>query len=189
MAKSNLRQFDYKKVAKLDADMWQSYYNHQFIKMFVQLLRIMRTQLHLNWFLTFRLARHSGWAATVYRLEKGHENYPRVLRNLVKFYKTISDNCTKPFDYQKVAELELEWWDIHRYPSKYKKTLEQSLADAQAVIYHTGSTEFKDYAHGRAVAMLLPKHEGDKQDNPPDWNEINKLLLKSWKSLYATVQK
>jgi hypothetical protein len=189
MAKSNLRQFDYKKVARLDADMWRSYYNHQFIKMFIQLVRVMRTQLHLNWFLTLRLARYSGWAAADYRLKKGRENYPRVLRNLVKFYKIISDNCTEPFDYQHVAELELEWWDIHRYPNKYKKSLEQSLADAQAAIYGTDSVKFKAYAHSRAVAMLLPKHEGDKQDNPPDWLKINDLTLKSWHALYTAVQK
>jgi len=189
MAKSNLRQFDYKKVARLDADMWRSYYNHQFIKMFMQLLQIMRTQLHLNWFLTLRLAQHSGWAATTYRLRKGRENYPPVLRNLVKFYKIISDNCTEPFDFRKAAELELEWWDIHRYPSRYKKSLEQSLADAQAAVYNTSPAEFKDYAHNRAIAMLLPNHEGDKQDNPPDWDEINELLLKSWQSLHNAVQK
>jgi len=189
MVKSNLRQFDYKKVAKLDADMWRSYYNHQFLKLFVQLLHIMRTQLHLNWWLTLRLARYSGWAATDYRLKMGHENYPRVLKNLVKFYKIVSNNCTEPFDYRKAAELELEWWDIHRYPSKYKKSLEQSLADAQAAIYHTSSTKFKDYAHNRAVAMLLPNHEGDKQTNPPDWGKINELALKSWHSLHTAVQK
>lgn len=189
MAKSNLRQFDYKKVAKLDADMWRSYYNHQFIKMFLQLLQVMRTQLHLNWFLTLRLALYSGLAATDYRLKKGHENYPRVLINLIKFYKVISKNCTEPFDFQKAAEFELEWWDIHRYPGKYKKSLEQSLADTQAVIYHCDAAQFKDYAHYRSVAMLLPNHEGDKQNNPPDWDKINELLVKSWQSLHRTMNK
>jgi hypothetical protein len=189
MAKSDLRQFDYEKVAGLDTDMWRSYYNHQFLKMFVQLLQVMRTQLRLNWFLTFRLALYSGWAAADYRLQKGREDYPRVQKNLVKFYKIISDNCTEPFDYQKAAELELEWWDIHRYPSRYKKNLEQSLADTQAAIYHTRPTKFKEYAHSRAVAMLLPNHEGDKQENPPDWDEIHKLVLKSWQSLHTAIQK
>jgi len=189
MAKSNLRQFDYKKIARLDTDMWRSYYNHQFIKMFVQLLQVMRTQLHLNWFRTYRLAWYSAWAATSYRLRKGHENYPRVLKNLVKFYKIISDNCSEPFDYRRAAELELEWWDIHRYPTKYKKSLEQSLADTQAVIYNTSSVKFRDYAHNRAVAMLLPNHEGDKQVNPPNWEKVHKLVLKSWQSLHAAVHK
>lgn len=189
MAKANLRQFDYKKVAKLDADMWRSYYNHQFIKLFKQLCMIISTQMRLSWFHTLRLAFHSGWAATDYRLNKGQENYHRVLKNLVKFYKIISDNCTEPFDYQKAGELELEWWNIHRYPDKYKKSLEQSLADAQAAIYNTSPAKFNKYAHIRAIAMQLPNHQGDKQDNPPDWNEINQLLLKSWHSLHTTVQK
>jgi hypothetical protein len=189
MAKPNLRQFDYQRVAQLDTAMWRSYYNHQFLKMFVQLLQTMRTQLHLNWFRTFRLAYYSGLAATDYRLKKGKENYPRVQKNLIKFYKVISNNCSQPFDYKKAAKLELEWWDIHRYPKKYKKSLEQSLADAQAVIYHTESAGLKTYAHNRAVAMMLPNHEGDRQDNPPDWKKVNDLLDKSWQSLYAAVNK
>lgn len=189
MSKSDLRQFDYEKVAKLDAAMWRSYYNHQFIKLFMQLLQLMRTQLHLNWLLVLRLSLYSGWAATDYRLKKGRENYPRVLKNLTKFYKIISDNCTEPFDYKKAAEFELEWWDIHRYPDRYKKSLEQSLADAQEAVYNTDSTKFKKYAHNRAVAMQLPNHEGDKQDNPPNWNEIYELVLKCWQSLHEAVQK
>ena len=189
MAKSDLRKFDYKKVAELDAKMWRSYYNHQFLKMFFQLLKIMRTQLKLNWFNTFRLAYYSGLAATDYRLRKGRENYPKTKKNLIKFYKVISDNCLEPFDYTKTGILELEWWDIHRYPKKYKKTLELSLAETMAAMYNDKPTNFKEYSHYRAVAMLMPRHEGDKQENPPDWNEIRDLLLKSWGSAFKAVQK
>jgi len=189
MAKSDLRKFDYKKVAELDAKMWRSYYNHQFLKMFVQLLKVMRTQLRLNWFYTFRLAYYSGLAATDYRLKRGHENYPRTKKNLIKFYKVISDNCLESFNYKKAGELELEWWDIHRYPAKHKKSLELSLAETIAVMYNSDSNGFMKYAQYRAEAMHLPNHEGDKQDNPPNWQEIHALLLKSWKSAYNAAQK
>jgi hypothetical protein len=176
-------------VAELDAKMWRSYYNHQFLKMFIQLLRVMRTQLHLNWFYTFKLAFYSGLAATDYRLKKGHENYPKTKKNLIKFYKVISDNCLEPFDYKKAGLLELEWWDIHRYPNKYKKPLELSLAETMAVMYNSASKDFMEYAKYRSQAMFLPSHEGDKQPNPPDWQEIHDLLLRSWKSAYQAAQK
>jgi hypothetical protein len=189
MSKSDLRQFDYKKVAKLDADMWRSYYNHQFLKMFLQLLQLMRTQLHMNWFLTIRLAHYSGRAAAQYRLKRGHEDYEKLLKILIKFYKIISAHSIEPIDYKEAARFELEWWDIHRYPAKYEKGLEQSLAEGMGSIYNVGPDKMKEYAHYRAVAMMIPNHQGDNQPVPPDWAKIEKLLTKAWKSAYQAVQK
>ncbi len=165
MTKSNLRDFDYRRVAKLDNDMWRAYYNHRFLKMFTLLLRLIRTQLHLNWFLTFRAAYYSALAATNYRLKKGHE------------------------DYKKAAELELRWWDVHRYPSKYQQSLVNSLAKGMAVIYNVKPEILQEYARYRAEAMLLPKHNGDKQKNPPDWHQIETLLIKAWHSAHQSLQK
>jgi hypothetical protein len=156
--------------------------------MFILLLKTMRSQLHLNWWLTLRLAFYSGVAATDYRINKYRENFPRVEKNLIKFYKTISDHCTEPFDYEKAANLELEWWNIHRYPGKYKKSLEESLADAASAMYNTDPTTLKTYAKYRGRAMLLPNHEGDKQSNPPDYGQIKDMCVKSWTSLHNSVQ-
>jgi hypothetical protein len=190
MSKTDLTQFDYKKVAKLDANAWRSYYNHRFFKMFIQLLRGMKAQIRLNWYLTLKLAFYSGRAATTYRRTKDHENYEKVLKDLTKYYQVLSSHCTLPFDYKEAAKLELEWWDIHRYPEKYKKSLEISLAEAAAVVYGVNPKNLKDYAHYRAVAMMIPNHTGDKgkTDSDKDYKEIESLLAKSWQSLYNTVQ-
>lgn len=188
MGKSDLRQFDYQKVAKLDTAMWRAYYNHQFIKLFLLLMQIMRTQLHLNWFTTTRLAYHSSRAAINYRRKKGHEDYPQVLRNLTKYYKILSRNSKAAFNYKEAARLELEWWDIHRYPKKYKKSLETSLAESAAVIYGVKPVSLADYAKWRAEAMMIPNHEGDSQKIKPDWKKIERLLISSWRSLHISVQ-
>lgn len=190
MSKVNLRNFDYQKVAKLDSDMWRAYYNHQFFKLFGQLLKLIRSQLGLSWFLTIRLAYHAGWAAVDYRIrkKKGIKS-ERVLKNLIHFYKIISDNSIKPFDYMEAAKLELAWWEIHRRSYRNNKELEQSLADAAAVMYDISPTALKEYAHYRAEAMILPRHEGDDQKVPTDWNEVERLLVKAWGSLHAAVQK
>lgn len=187
MTKSNLQRFDPVRVGQLDAMMWRAYYNHQFFKMFILLLQTMRSQLHFNWWLTLRLAYYSGWAATDYRIRKYKENFPRVQKNLVKFYKIISDHSSEPFNYKKAAELELEWWNIHRYPGKYKKSLEQSLAEAAAAMYNTEPGKLMTYAKYRKEAMLLPNHEGDKQPNPPDYKKVSQLCVKSWISLHQAV--
>jgi hypothetical protein len=121
MKKTNLNLFDYENVAKADADMWRSYYNHQFFKMFLQLFKVLKAQIRLDWFKTFRMAYYSSAAAADYRIKRGHENSKRVTKYIAKFYKVISDNSKESFDCQKAAELEYEWWDIHRYPKNTKK--------------------------------------------------------------------
>lgn len=191
MRKTDLTEFDYREIARIDAEAWRSYYNHQFFKMFWQLLRGMRAQLRFNWFLTLRLAFYSGWAATDFRLKRGKENYPRILKNLTKYYKILSAHSQEPHDYKEAARLELEWWDIHRYPKKYEKSLEASLAEAAAVLYHIEPSKLKEYAHYRAEAMLLPAHSGDKGKQDPDelYREIEAMLIKSWLSLEKAVKK
>lgn len=190
MSKANLQNFDYQKVAKLDTDMWRAYYNHQFFKLFGQLFKLIHSQLGLNGFLTIRLAYHAGWAAADYRIrkKKGIKS-ERVLKNLVHFYKIISDHTTDAFDYTKAAKLELAWWEIHRRSYRNNKELEESLAAAAAVTYNVSPIVLKEYAHYRAEAMILPRHEGDDQKIPTNWDEVERLLIKAWSSLHAAVQK
>lgn len=187
MTKKNLRQLDYVKVAKLDSDMWREYYDHHFFKMFILLLQLMRTQFQFGWLLVLRCSYYAGIAATRYRVMKGRENYGAVERNLTKFYKLISDNSTEPFDYRKAAEIELEWWNIHRYPEQYEKTLEVSLAEGMAVIYSGKLNDFLEYGRLRAEAMVLRDQMGDIQKVKPDWLKIESLLSESWKSMYGAV--
>lgn len=189
MAKSDLTKFNYEKMARLDSDMWRAYYNHQFFKLFLLLVQLMKTQFRFNWLITLRLAYYSGVAAAYYRIKK-HKGVKNdlVLKKLVQFYELISKNATESFDYEEAAKFELAWWDIHRRSYKNNTELEQSLADGMAAIYNIPASKLKEYAHYRAEAMILPRHEGDSQPTPTDWDEVNSMLVKAWGSLHAAVQ-
>lgn len=186
MTKSDITQFNYQKVAKLDTDMWISYRksDRKSIGLFLQAFRLIKYELRFSWSTTFKMAYYAGWAATVYRLRKGKENYPEAQKNLTKLFKTVSDNCTKPFNYHKAAKLELEWWDIQRYPKKHKKSLEQSLAENMAAVYNLTAKKTEGYGRNRAKALLLLS----KDDKKFDRGEFSKLLTNSWKSLHDTIQ-
>jgi hypothetical protein len=189
MAKIDLRNFDPEKVGKLDADMWRAYYNHKFIKLVWRLVLLIKYQLGLNWLLSIRLAYYSGWAAADYRIHKKRgTNNARILRNLTKFYRSISTNNIRPFDYKKAAELELAWWEIHRKSYENNPALEKALADGAAAIYNVDPAKLQTYAHFRAEAMILPRHEGRDPDNQTDWRQVTDLTIKSWRALHAAVQ-
>ncbi|HSX35993.1 MAG TPA: hypothetical protein VLH84_03615 [Patescibacteria group bacterium] len=185
MAKKNLREFDYIKTAQLDTDMWRAYYGHNFFLLFVLLLRLMRTQFQFSRRLALRAAYYAAIAATNYRLRYGRKTFPVALKNLAKFYLFISRNATEPFDYTKAAELELEWWNIHRYPEEYDKKLSVSLAATMAVVYNGNTKDFLRYGEYRARAMILR----DNSKSRPDWEEIDSLLKASWKALHDVAQK
>ncbi len=189
MTKVDLRKSDYLEAARIEAAMWRCYYNHQFLRLAWYLLDFMRSVFQCDWILAMRLAWHSSMAAIIYRRQKGHENYPKVLKSLVKFYKIGSDHSLTPFDYHKAAELELEWWDIHRYPQKYDKTLEQSIAGAAAVVYNCRPQDLKEYAAYRAQAAEMLTHEGDKYAVKNDWPKIEDLLYRTWHSFHYAMSR
>lgn len=168
--------------------MWRAYYNHQFFKLFWLLLKIIKSQLGLGWAKTVRLAYYSGWAAADYRINRKKINEERILKNITKYYKLISDNSLQPFDYKKVAKLELAWWEIHRRSYRSSKELEQSLALAAATMYRADVKKFMPYAHYRAEAMILPRHKGDSKENIIDWPKIEELTITSWHELHQAVQ-
>ena len=189
MKKKDLTQFDYVKVAQLDSAMWRSYYNHEFHKLFWQLVKLIRSQLGLSWLTTVRLAYYSAWAAADYRIGKNRGvNIPRVLRNLTKFYKLVSTHSLYEFNHVKAAELELDWWNVHRKSTHNNKALELSLAKGAAAIYNVSTEKLSQYAHCRAEAMILPRHEGDSQITFTDWDRVTVLLINAWKSLHSAVQ-
>lgn len=190
MAKTDLRQFDPVKVGQLDADMWRAYYNHQFFKLFGQMLQLLKSQLGLSWPLTLRVAYYAAWAAADYRLHKhSGTNNQRILKNLTKFYQVIASRNVESFDYKKAAELELTWWEVHRRSYKNNAVLEQSLAEGAAAVYNIDPARLKGHAHYRAEAMILPRHEGDSPDNQTDWPKITELTIRSWQALHEAVQK
>ena len=95
----------------------------------------------------------------------------------------VSNNCTKPFNYNLAAELELEWWDIQRYPVKHKKSLKQSLSENMAAVYNVTISKTEGYGNNRAQALSL-LNEDDQLFNK---DEFSMLLKKSWKSLHDSI--
>lgn len=186
MTKSKISQFNYRKVAKLDTNMWISYRNsnRKSIGLFLHAFRLIKYEFHFSWSTTLKMAYYAGWAAEFYRLRKGKENYPRAQKNLTKLFKTVSDNCTKPFNYNLAAKFELEWWDIQRYPKKYKKSLEQSLADNMAAVFNVAVNKTVGYGRNRAKALMLLS--GNNQIFDKD--EFSMLINTSWKSLHDSIQ-
>ena len=187
MLRKNLKKFNPDKIAKLDLNMWQAYYDHNFFKLFILLLRLNHEFFGLDYLHTLQAAYYTASAAINFRLSKGNERPEIIIGKLTKLFGIISDNNVEKFDYKKEAELEFGWWMTDRYPKLYQASREDGLAHAMATIYNTDYLKLKEYADYRAQAMVL-QDEATAMGKEANWDRIESLLKKSFNSLYKNIQ-
>src|ERR1700716_718438 len=134
---TRMREFDADEVARLETAMWRSYYEKQRLKLFNQLAELLRTQYRMSPLRSNQVAYYGANAAFVFKQGQQRSEYEKALPDLVQFYDAIRKMSDIPFDVDRAARLELEWWIIHRQRTQHAPgALEKALADLQAEIYH-----------------------------------------------------
>ena len=186
----SLRDFDPNEVARLETDMWRSYYAKERLKLFNQMAELMRTQYGMPLATSNAVAFQAAKAAFVFKEGKKREDYEKALPNLVKFYQAVHDGADIDFDVQKVAKLELEWWIIHRQRDKYRSgDLDHALAELPAELYRVPVDRLMEHARLREEAMTIRDKKAEEGGvTEADWTKINELLRASWQSLWTAVR-
>jgi hypothetical protein len=187
-------KFDPVVLADLETEMWRAYYDKQVLALFRLSLRVMREQLTSNPLQTLIGSYRLTAAAFVFKRGKERADYRKALRWLVPFYRAVGERRNGNWSSETVADLELEWWIIHRHafgPGNTAK-LETALAEYCALLYNLPVEEVAEYAFHRAVAMLI-SDEGlhRKRRGEPgasDWEAIRAELLKSYSSLHEKLK-
>ena len=187
---SHLRDFDSDEVARLETAMWRSYYEKQEMRLFNQLAELLRKQYNMPLVRSNRVAYHAAKAAFIFKDGKQRSDYEKALPNLVDFYSSVRDVSDTPFDVNRAARLELEWWIIHRERAKHaEEDLDHALAELQAEIYHVPVEKVMDHARLRAEAMRIRDTKAEAGGvTEADWARIGELLRGSWRSLSQVVR-
>jgi hypothetical protein len=186
---SDLREFDSDAVARLETDMWRSYYDRRQVRMFFELADLLRTQYRVPFLRSQVIAFEGAKAAFVFKDGKQRGDYERALPDLVRYYDAIREVSETPFDVKEVARLELEWWIIHRERDKYRReALDRSLAELQSAIYQLPIDRFMEHGKLRAEAMLIRDKKWESGGvSESDWQTIHDLLRRSWGELWQQV--
>jgi hypothetical protein len=187
-SRSDLREFEPKEVARLETDMWRSYYERHQVRLFLQLTGLLRTQYHMSFLRSNITAYHAAKAAFVFKDGKQRSDYERALPDVGRFYTAINRVSKTPFDADKASRLELEWWIIHRQREQYgQEALARALMDLQAEVFHMPAGRFSKHGQLRAEAMTLRDSKwgaaGGMTDS--DWAKIRELLEASWQDLWS----
>ncbi len=184
---SNLREFKPADVARLDTQMWRSYYDRKQATLIWQLLNLFRAQYRASWVDATRMAYQAGRAAFVFKEGKTPTDYERAIPYLERYFSLFERQSREPFDVRQAARTELVWWIVHR--KRNPPALEQALADEMAVIYHQPARDFAGYAAYRTEAMMLRDSAAESPAGvtTANWQTINDLLKLSWESAYQAV--
>jgi len=95
-----------------------------------------------------------------------------------------------PFDVDRAAQLELEWWIIHRQRAQHAPgDLDRALAALQAELYRVPVDRVMEHGRLRAEAMTIRDTKAETTGvTEEDWVKINDLLRQSWRSLAQAVK-
>jgi hypothetical protein len=189
--KVDIRDFDADEVARLDTAMWRSYYTRERLQMYRELTELLAKQYKLRFWRRQLVAYYAASAAFVFKDGKSRADYEKALPDLEKFYGEIRDISTTDFDAKRAAQLELEWWIIHRERKKYQEgDLAKALADTAAEIYKMPPENFMEHGRLRAEAMEIRDTKAEAGGvTEEDWKRIDELLHQSWRSLHSVINK
>lgn len=187
---AHLREFDADEVARLETAMWRSYYEKERVQLFNQLSKLLRTQYDMPLVRSNQVAYYAANAAFVFQKGRQRSDYEKALPDLVKFYQSLRNMSDIPFDVDRAARLELEWWIIHRERAKHPPgDLERALAELQAEIYGIPIERLREHGRLRAEAMTIRDTKADAGGvTEADWAKIDELLHQSWRSLAVAVK-
>ena len=186
---TDLRRFDADEVARLETAMWRSYYSRERVKLYTELGELLRKQYGFSYWKSQEVAYHAARAAFVFKDGRGRADYERALPDLVAFYGAIREASGSDFDARRAAELELEWWIVHRERERRPAgDLERALAALAAEIYHVPAERLSEHARLRADAMRIRDDKAASGGvTEADWARIDALLHASWQSLLRAV--
>jgi hypothetical protein len=186
---TSLRDFDPDEVARLETEMWRSYYSRQRVRLFTQMSELLRTQYRLPLWRSNAVAYQAARAAFVFKDGRTRADYERALPNLVSFYRSIREVSDTDFDPERAARLELEWWIVHRQRAQHAPgDLDRALADLASEIYRVPADKLMEHARLRAEAMEIRDRQAEQGGvTEEDWRRIDELLHQSWRSLWRAV--
>ncbi|MDX9980054.1 MAG: hypothetical protein RBU25_08540 [Lentisphaeria bacterium] len=171
--------FDPERIAAGEVGMWQAYYGGRRLRLFGQLLAMLRRQFGLSWYEAFRIGHLL--ARSAMRFKDVWDDYEAVaLPDLAAAYERIRRATGRGFDPAAVARAELAWWVARRTPGdKAPEVVGRRIGELYAAFYERQSPDFAQAGWLRAQAAYLR----DQQEDQADWEKIRAMLVESYRLL------
>jgi hypothetical protein len=169
---ARLRSFDPVRLADLEYRAWVGYYLRQWPQVLRASIGLVRVGFGMGWLRTL----HGAWL--VLRANQlwapFPDNHPRQAQACMRrFYALVRLTYGEPANPAKAAELEVDWWRVHRavvhQPGSVPGELIDALTRLYCYLYGDPEAELRPAAAHRARAMELSDQwvkEGRLPDSP-----------------------
>lgn len=182
--KHSLKQFDPDRMAYFEATMLKAYYSHKFLTLIWLGIKMFREQFRVGYLTATRLSYYSGVGARNFRKK---EDRAYVLKMYTKFYALIGKYAIEPVDAEKCARAEVNWFLVHCYPSKYKQTQEEAVAESLATLHKIPAKSLGEYAKYKIMATGLRDKATHIDKVEPDWLKMEEYFRLSYQAAYKAI--
>jgi hypothetical protein len=166
---TRLRSFDPVRLADLEYRAWVGYYLRRWPRVLIALVRLVRMGFGMDW----RRTLHGAWlmlrAAQLWA--PNPDNDPeRAQACMRRFYTLVKLTYGEPANPAKAAELELDWWRVHR--EGQHRDGSHAIDDAEpAEELVEALTRLYCYLYGAPEAVLQPAavHRARAMDLSDQW--------------------
>jgi hypothetical protein len=187
--RSPLIAFDPDVVGHVEQEAWAAYYYRQWPRLFDLMLRMTRSVFGLS----LPQAVYASYLNTEAQLIWARQGAQDGLAEayMRRFYAYVREPVGGQYDVNKAAQLEVQWWAVHRNRDQYPdhSALAQALAATYAEVYQLPAEQMLPAGEARAAAMDLSDQwirEG-KDPHSPLLGQIADLLVQSYRSLSDAV--
>ena len=185
--RADLRAFDSAGMARLETAMWRDYYEKRYGALFYHLYELSRTQFGFSPLDSFRVALAAASAAKVFQPTRSRSEAAAALPELAAYYALLRPAAPVAFDDEKLARLELDWWQARREatgPRDYGRT----IAEVAALTYGKSPDDPAIAASGVACAEAMAYRDARREGmTERDWAEIERQLLRAYQLLKAGI--
>jgi hypothetical protein len=185
--RADLRAFDPADMAQLETAMWRDYYEKRYPTLFYHLYELSRTQFGFSPSDSLRIALSAAKAAKAFQPTRTRGEAAAALPELVVYYELLRPAAPAAFDVEKVADLELDWWQARREaiaPRDYGLT----IANVAALTYAKSPDDPAISASGIARAEAMAYRDARREAmTDGDWGEIERRLLRAYQLLKAAI--
>ena len=178
---ADLRAFDPQRMAERETAMWRDYYEKRYVRLFWDLYQSTRQEFRFSPLDSFRIALAAAHAARLFQPTTSRGEASVALPPLAVYYGRLRKGAPADFDPEKVAKLELDWWQARREnaaPRDYGKT----IAATAAMIYGAENPSVEESGLLRAEAMAYRDARNGRMTED-DWRTISDQLGASYRKL------
>lgn len=189
MAQAGKFHFDPERIAYYEANGWRAYYERKWLWVLRLIVGLCQQQFHIPFPMSLLAAYYTTRASAAW-VPVDHDER-KVLSYLEKFYRVARRYSGLRFDPVRVAQLELQYFEVHRrlVGAEDKSEFVQTMAELHSAIFGLPVEQVRESAEWRVrAADTVDLITGKKsQDIEGDWAKLEEYLRRCYQLLQLAI--